>query len=206
MIIVDVEQRSPQWLALRRGAITASKADRLLTPAKVRELALELATERLVRELPEQPITAAMQRGIDLEPTARLRHAFEAGVHVDEIGFCWHAELEGWVGCSPDGLVGNDGLVEIKCPSSKRHLETLISREPGAEYRAQMQMQMWICERVWCDFVSYDDRFDSGDYVAIRVQRDDELITKLATGATACIEQMQRHLDAYRNINRREAA
>jgi putative phage-type endonuclease len=204
MIIVDVEQRSPQWLALRRGAITASKADRLLTPAKVRELALELATERLVRELPEQPITAAMQRGIDLEDTARLRHAFEVGAHVETVGFVWHTDLEGWVGCSPDGLVGDDGLVEIKCPSSKRHLETLTSREMGAEYRAQMQMQMWICKRAWCDFVSYDDRFDTGDYVAIRVPRDNEIITKLAAGATACIEQMRRHLAAYHAI--REAA
>jgi putative phage-type endonuclease len=206
MITVDVDQRSPQWLALRRGAITASKADRLLTPAKVRELALELATERLVRELPEQPITAAMQRGLDLEDTARLRHAFELGAHVETVGFVWHADLEGWVGCSPDGLIGADGLVEIKCPSSKRHLETLTTRTPAPEYLAQMQMQMWVCERAWCDFVTYDDRFEQADYLAIRVPRDEDMITKLAAGATTCIELMQRHLDAYCNINRREAA
>ena len=196
MIIVDVEQRSPEWLALRRGVITASAADRLLTPAKLREYALELAAEALVSEMPSQPITAPMQWGIDHEDAARLRYAFECDVHVTQIGFAWHDEWEGYVGCSPDGLVGDDGLVEIKCPSSKRHLEYLTSCECPKDYLPQVQFQLWVTGRAWCDFVSYDPRFLHRDFFRTRVGRDNELIAKLEAGAQQCIDLIRRHIDA----------
>ncbi len=196
MIVVNVEQRSPEWLALRRGVITASAADRLLTPAKLREYALELAAEALVAETPAQPVTAPMQWGLDHEDAARLRYAFEAGVHVTQIGFAWHDDFEGFVGCSPDGLVADDGLVEIKCPSSKRHLEYLTSGECPKDYLPQVQFQLWVTGRAWCDFVSYDPRFLRGDFFRVRVPRDDELIAKLAAGAKTCIDLIRRHIDA----------
>ena len=197
MIIVDVQQRSPEWLALRRGAITASSADRLLTPAKLKELALELATERLVRELPVQAVTTAMQWGIDHEDAARLRYAFERQ-HVAEIGFAWLDGAEGWIGCSPDGLVGDDGLVEIKCPSSKRHLEYLIGGACPKDYLPQVQFQMLVTGRAWCDFVSFDPRFEHSDFFCVRVERDDSLIIKLRDAALACAAQIESILTTAR--------
>ena len=198
MIVVDVEQRSPAWLALRRGAITASAADRLLTQAKVREYALELAAERLVREVPPNIVTPAMQWGIDHEESARLRYAFERGVDVLSVGFAWHDNLEGWIGCSPDGVVGDDGLVEIKCPSSKRHLEYLTSGAAPKEYLPQIQFQLWVTGRQWCDFVSYDPRFECGDFFVVRVERDEAAILALDIGASQCIDLIQRHVAAAR--------
>jgi putative phage-type endonuclease len=196
VIVVDVEQRSPEWLALRRGAITASAADRLLTQAKIREYALELAAERLVREVPPNIVTAAMQWGIDHEENARLRYAFERGVDVLSVGFAWLDDLEGWIGCSPDGVVGDDGLVEVKCPSSKRHLEYLTNGEAPKEYMAQIQFQLWVTGRQWCDFVSYDPRFERGDFFCRRVERDEAAILALGSGAAECIDQIRRHVAA----------
>lgn len=195
MIIIDVEQRSPEWLALRRGAITASAADRLATPAKLREYALELAAERLVRAMPEQRVTEAMQWGIDHEDEARMRYAFEVA-HVEVIGFAWHDDHQGWAGCSPDGLVGDRGLVEIKCPTSKRHLEYLSDGVVPKDYLAQLDFQLWVSGRDWCDFVSYDPRFERGEFFVVRHHRDMERMVAIGKQVDACVTEIQRRLAA----------
>ena len=196
MIIVDVEQRSPQWLAMRRGVITASAADRLMTQVKLREYALELATERLVRELPEQFVNAAMQWGIDHEDEARMRYAFERH-HVETVGFCWHDEYENWAGCSPDGLVGDEGLVEIKCPTSKRHLEYITEGVVPKDYAAQLDFQLWVTGRNWCDFVTYDPRFEWADFFVVRHYRDMERMVTLGKQVDACVAEIKRRIAAF---------
>lgn len=206
MIVVDVEQRSPEWLALRRGVISASNADRLLTPAKLKDYALELAAERLVNEMPPNILSAAMQWGIDHEENARLRYAFEVDADVYGVGFAWHDDYQDWIGCSPDGLVSPNGLVEIKCPSSKRHLDYLTAGACPKDYLPQVQFQLWVTGHAWCDFVSYDPRFDVGDYFCVRVFRDEDMIAALASGAASCIDLIKRHIAAAHALSHKEAA
>jgi putative phage-type endonuclease len=203
MIVVDCEQRSPQWLALRRGVISASNADRLATPAKMKEYALELAAERLVRELPANVVTAAMQWGIDHEEQARIRYAFETNNDVFGIGFAFHDQFEWWAGCSPDGLIRDSGLVEIKCPSSKKHLEYITNAVVPPGYVAQLDFQLWVTGRDWVDFVSYDPRFVEGaDYFCIRHHRDMETMVEVNKRVHACVALVEKHLAAVAKIRK----
>jgi putative phage-type endonuclease len=203
MIVVDCEQRSPQWLALRRGVISASNADRLATPAKMKEYALELAAERLVRELPANVVTPAMQWGIDHEEQARIRYAFETNNDVFGIGFAFHDDFEWWAGCSPDGLIRDSGLVEIKCPSSKKHLEYITNAVVPPGYIAQLDGQLWVTGREWCDFVSYDPRFVEGaDYFCVRHYRDMETIVEVNKRVHACAALVEKHLTAVAKIRK----
>jgi len=203
MIVVDCEQRSPQWLALRRGVISASNADRLATPAKLKEYALELAAERLVRELPANVVTPAMQWGIDHEEQARIRYAFETASDVFGIGFAFHDDHEWWAGCSPDGLIRDSGLVEIKCPSSKKHLEYLTNAVVPPGYVAQLNFQLWVTGRDWVDFVSYDPRFVEGaDYFCTRHYRDMETMVEVNKRVRACVALVEKHLTAVAKIRK----
>ena len=203
MIVVDCEQRSPQWLALRRGVISASNADRLATPAKMREYAIELAAERLVRELPANVVTAAMQWGIDHEEAARIRYAFEMNVDVFGIGFAFHDDYEWWAGCSPDGLIGARGLVEIKCPSSKKHLEYLTNGVVPPAYAPQLDFQLWVTGRDWVDFVSYDPRFvEAADYFCMRHWRDMETMVEVNKRVHACVALVEERLAAVAKIRK----
>lgn len=197
MIVVDVEQRSPAWLALRRGVISASQAERLQTPAKLKEYALELAAERLVREIPPNFVTPAMQWGIDHEEAARLRYAFLRDVDVYSIGFCWHDAHELWAGCSPDGAVGDAGLVEIKCPTSKRHLEYLTAGTVPKEYVAQLDFQLWVTGRDWCDFASFDPRFAANDLFVVRHHRDPERMLEIGQLVARCRAEIERRLAQF---------
>jgi len=206
MIVVDCEQRSPQWLALRRGVISASNADRLATPAKMREYAIELAAERLVRELPANVVTAAMQWGIDHEEAARIRYAFEMNNDVFGIGFAFHDDYEWWAGCSPDGLIRDSGLVEIKCPSSKKHLEYLTNGVVPPIYVPQLDFQLWVTGRDWCDFVSYDPRFVEGaDYFCVRHYRNMETMVEVRKRVEACVTLVGERVAAVAEIRRRSA-
>lgn len=118
----------------------------------------------------------AMQRGTELEPEARLLYEKKNFVEVDKPGRFFHPEYD-FVSGEPDGIVGNDGLIEIKCPKKKYHLANLRDAEQVSKYYYQMQGYMWITERQWCDFVSYDPRFPKGMQLAIeRVERDQETI------------------------------
>ncbi len=203
MIIVDCEQRSPEWLALRRGVITASAADRLLTPAKMDELAIELAGERMEHALPEQPVTFAMQQGMDREPEAKLRFAFERNAHVVDVGFCWMDGHEGDIGCSPDGLVGDNGMVEVKAPQQKQHTKNLLADACPAQYLPQCQFQLMVSGRQWCDLVSYRPENETCDFIVHRVMRDEAYIAALYEKAQKCLEMIRGYCE---KASRRRAA
>lgn len=198
-----VDQRSPQWIAMKRGVPSASQAHRLLTPAKRLTYARELLAEQLTDTMPEQFVTPQMQRGIDLEPTALDLYCLQRDVEVDQVGFVWSDDWPDRVGVSPDGLVDPDGLVEVKCPSSARHIEYLLDGAP-AEYIAQMQMQMLVVDRPWCDFVSFDDRVDPMHALLIRrYERDPKMEQKLREG----IEEVLGLLEQWRaELEKRRAA
>lgn len=179
-----IEQRSADWFSARLGLCTASKfADAIAKlktgkPAQARQTyAIQLVAERLTGQPTPHFTTAAMQWGIDNEPAARIEYAWKRDVEVEEVGFIRHASI--MAGASPDGLVGSEGAVEFKCPSSQRHLETWLGGMPE-EHMPQVQGQLWITGRVWCDFVSFDPRMpkELALYVQ-RVERDDIFIANL---------------------------
>lgn len=156
----------------------------------------ELITERLTGRPSEGYINAAMQHGTDTEPKARLAYAFHYNVVVEQIAFVPHPTIAG-AGASPDGLVGDDGLIEIKCPSTATHLETLLGAPIDDKYIKQMQFQMACTGRQWCDFVSYDDRLpDHLQFFCKRVHRDNVLIAEMEKEIREFIAEMEAKLAA----------
>ena len=156
-----LEQGSPEWLAARCGILTASQIGKLITSTlKVadndtsRGLTLTLAAERITGEVEYVHPSFAMQRGTEDEPIARQVYAdnYEA---VDEVGFILRTEAEYRLGYSPDGLVGDAGLIEIKSRSPKEHLKTILSGKPPAENMAQLQTGLFVTGRSWIDYCSY---------------------------------------------------
>jgi putative phage-type endonuclease len=118
---------------------------------------MRLVAERLTNEIQESFSSPAMEWGVKYEPMARMAYEIARETFVDTTGFWKHTSIP-WVGCSPDGLVGTEGLVEIKCPNTTTHLDYLLAGEIPAEYYKQIQGQLWVMNREWCDFISYDPR------------------------------------------------
>ena len=160
-LLPDVAQRSDEWYAQRRGIVTASAVGKLLTPTlKVadndtsRGLTLTLAAERISGETEDGPLTSDMIRGIEMEPFARGKYA-EVRTDVAEIGFMKRAEKDWTLGYSPDGLVGDNGLIEIKCPRAKQHVATILADAVPAQYMPQLQAALLVSGRKWIDYVSF---------------------------------------------------
>lgn len=182
----DIEQRTDAWLQLRAGRFTASRASDLMAktrsgPAASRaNLIAQLAVERLTGECVPTYSNAAMQRGVELEAEARDAYAFARLAVVDEAGFIECPDLPN-CGASPDGIIGDVGLLEIKVPASmQKHVEALRSGEHAKEYRWQLQHQLMVTGRRWVDAVSYDPRFPEHLQLAIaRVHRDETAIAEL---------------------------
>jgi putative phage-type endonuclease len=174
-----MEQRSPEWFAIKAGKVGASSASKIAEGGKALEsFLLELMAEYYSSAPKERYTNAAMERGIELEPEARAAYEFDTWLKVKEIGF---VEYNDYIGCSPDGLVGNDGLVEIKCPGSKVYMQYLMDGVVNRDYYWQMQMQMLICEKQWCDYVVYNPDFDR-KIVIKRILRDERSCLKLLKG------------------------
>lgn len=156
-------QGSDEWFAARLGKVTASRIADLMARTKTgwgasrANYMAELLCERLTGQTAERFTNAAMQWGTDTEPQARAAYEFLTGNTVTEVGFVDHPRVA-MSGASPDGLVGEDGLVEIKCPNTSTHIETLLSETVPGKYRMQMLWQMACTGREWCDFVSFDPR------------------------------------------------
>jgi putative phage-type endonuclease len=166
----------------------------------------DLVCERLTGQPCDRYVNAAMQHGIDTEPEARSAYEFELGVTVTEVGFLDHPSID-MAGASPDGLVGDEGLVEFKCPQSAAHIETLLSKSVPEKYLKQMQWQMACTGRKWCDFATYDPRMPQELQLWIlRVMRDDKLIAELEKEARAFLAELDEKVAALRAIGRLEKA
>lgn len=204
-------QGTSEWLAIRAGRFTGSRFADLMAitrsgPSTSRaNLITTLALERLTGE-PEQTYqNDAMRRGSELEPLARGAYEAHTGELVTCVAFVVHPSLD-FCGVSPDGLLGDDGLLEIKCPASQaKHLAYLRQDAHALEYRWQIQGQLWVTGRQWCDAVSYDPRFPAGLQLAIaRVHRDEKAIKELETACIAADAEVNAIVEELRNL--KEAA
>lgn len=179
MEVFDCEQNSPEWDAARLGRVTASRfSDAVAGGAgKTRKTyMIKLITERLTGESVDGFCNATMDRGSDIEESARQYYEMVNGCTVKQVGF---VQLNENIGASPDGLVGEDGLVEIKCPMSHTHVRYLLDNKFPSTYKAQVQGQLWVTGRKWTDFVSYDPRVTRRPYWYIRVYRDEDYLVEL---------------------------
>lgn len=155
MISYSMQQGCPEWHEVRRGKFTASTMSKLFmgkTTQGYNDAIYKVAMERLSGKTTEGYSNAAMQRGIELEPMARQAYEVEKLTLVDECGFI---EADEWLGCSPDGLVGEVGMIQIKCPAYNTHIGYIINDEVPKDYYVQMQTEMYVSGRRWNDFVSF---------------------------------------------------
>lgn len=179
MIVLDIEQGSDAWHKARIAIPTASNFDKIITPTgkastQARKYMLTLAVEAVTGLREESYQSSAMLRGVELEPQARAFYEFTTGNQVEKTGFIFNDEKS--FGCSPDGLVGDDGLIEIKCPLAHTIAEYLLDGEAPSEYVPQIQGQLLITGRKWTDFLAY---FPNLKPLLIRVERDEVYIAKL---------------------------
>lgn len=207
-----IEQRTEAWHAQRLGKVTASRVADLMARTKTgygasrANYAAELLCERLTGERAESFTSAAMAWGTDTEPQARAAYAFLTDADVVEVGFIDHPSIP-MFGASPDGLVGETGLVEIKCPNTATHIDTLLSETVPGKYITQMQVQMACTGRAWCDFVSFDPRLPADLQLWVkRVPRDDEAIRAIEAEVQAFLSELDAKVEALRAKYMREAA
>ena len=199
-----MEQRSEEWFAHRRGKLTASRISDTL--AKTRSgwgasrdrYMTELILERF--GIQREPFTTPdMEWGTQTEPEARSVYEYLTDATVSEVGFVDHDTIP-MLGCSPDGFVGDDGLVEIKCPASHTHMNTLISDKIDGKYIQQMHCQMMICDRKWCDFVSFDPRMPPHLQIFIRrIEAQDDYL-ELGEDCDNFLRELERKMEALENV------
>jgi putative phage-type endonuclease len=203
MSSLDIEQGSDAWRKIRLGKVTASRVADVVARTKSGPSAsranylAELICERLTGVAVEGFTNSAMQWGTDQEPRARELYEFIYDCAVEQVGFVHHPLIDA-SGSSPDGLVGESGLVEIKAPNSATHIETLLSEKIPAKYQTQMQWQM-ACDptRLWCDFVSFDPRLPADMQLFVkRLDRDDALIADLEKEVRAFLAEVDAKIAA----------
>ena len=157
------EQGSDEWKMQRLGKVTASRIADMMAKTKTgwgasrANYKAQLVAERLTNTIADSYTNAAMEWGTATEPEAANAYAFHTGADLEAVGFVGHPRIA-MSGCSPDRLVGTDGLIEIKCPNTATHIETLLGAGVPSKYHLQMQWQMACTGRTWCDFVSYAPR------------------------------------------------
>lgn len=185
-MIHTMDQGTPEWDDIRRGKVSASHIAEVLSKGKgsaesagVRNYRARLVIERLTNKTEETFCSFDMQRGIELEPDARSRYEFESGETVNQVGWVDHPTIE-LAGSSPDGLIGEDGHIEIKCCNAATHLDYYLTEKIDGKYILQMQFQMACSGREYCDFVSFHPDFPEDKQLKIiRVFRDDEKIAEI---------------------------
>jgi len=195
-------QGTEEWARARVGKVTASRVHDIIATVKSggysagrKNYLAELVAERLTGEPAPSFQSAAMAYGIECEAEARAAYAFIHDADLEEVGFVPHP-LIAEAGCSPDGLVGEDGLIEIKCPNTATHIETLLGGKVPLEYVTQMQFQMACTGRKWCDWVSYDKRLPEHMRMAVRrVARDNSVIEQLDAAVTAFLAELNKTVD-----------
>lgn len=190
-------QGSPEWLMERCGNVTASRIAELMAKVKSGGYAAsrskyraQIVTERLTGTVAPSFVNDAMRWGIEMEPFARAAYETRYGIMVEEVGYVPHPEIER-SGASPDGLVGDDGLLEAKCPDTDTHIETLMSKSIPAKYQLQMLWQMACTGRSWCDYVSFDPRMpEKHQFFCMRLLRSEERIKEVETEVITFIEEV----------------
>jgi putative phage-type endonuclease len=201
-----MDQRSPEWFAARLGKVTASKVGDVIAKTKTGYSAsrenymAQLICERMTGQKQDSYSNAAMEWGTETEPLARAAYEAFKDVLVDEIGIIDHPFLP-MCAASPDGLVSFDGMVEIKCPNTATHFETLLSGKMPSKYIPQVQWQMDCANRLWVDFVSFDPRAPEGLQLFVtRIERDDKYILKLEAEVNKFLEELESRIEKLNQL------
>ena len=203
----DIEQGTDEWFAIRCGKVTASRVADVIATTKSGYSAsranyeAQLICEILTGKPAESFTNAAMQWGTETEPLARAQYELKTGNMVNQIGFVVHPIIE-QAGASPDGLIGEDGCIEIKCPNTSTHLDTLLSQKVPSKYITQMTWQMVCTGRKWCDFVSYDPRLPENLQLFIeRIELDEDYAKKLQNEVVMFLVEVNEKIEKLRKIN-----
>lgn len=208
MKVLDLEQGTPEWLAARAGMVTASRIEDVLAKIKTGEAAArrdyrsQLVAEILTGKPQENGYQSPeMIWGNETEPLARSAFELSRNVLVDQVGFVYHPSIER-AGASPDGLVGDDGLIEIKCPKTSTHLQYLLDGVVPAKYQPQMQFQMACTGRKWCVFVSHDPRLpEKLNLFIATLPRDEKRIEQMEEEVKQFLGEIDRALDTLKNFH-----
>jgi putative phage-type endonuclease len=203
MALIEIQQQTAEWLQMRIGAVTASRVADVMKrlknggePQCRKDYKAELLCERLTNRKAEHYVTPAMEWGIDNEPLARGAYELEFDVQTQSGGLAMHDRIK-WLMASPDGLVGDDGLVECKCPTTSTHIEYFTAGVVPEEYRWQMFCQMACADRKWCDFVSFDPRLPTSLQLFVRrLNRDDKLIADMEAEVEKFIGEIEDNIIA----------
>jgi putative phage-type endonuclease len=205
-------QRTEQWFAERCGRVTASRVADVVARTKTgwstsrANYKAQLVCERLTGVVEPGYINGPMQWGLDQEASARDAYCFYRDADVLEVGFIRHPTIE-MSGASPDGYVGEDGLVEIKAPITATHIETLLGQSVPSKYLTQIQWQLACTERAWCDFVSFDPRLPAEMQIFVqRIERDDTAIGGLEAEVSDFLGEVDATVAELRARYEREAA
>jgi len=191
-----IVQGSPEWFKFRLGKVSASRVADVMVKTKSgygagrANYMSELLCQRLTGNREEGFTSAAMQRGTDLEPIARGRYEIENDLLVMEVGCIEHPDIPNMI-ASPDGMVGEDGLLEIKAPNTATHIKFLQSGKIQSNYQKQMTVQMLCTERNWCDFVSFDDRLPEHlQYKCVRFEIDADRAKEITTEVEIFLKEL----------------
>lgn len=187
MKIYDFEQKSEEWFNIRLGKFTGSNFHIFFGNSKTKETELyKKAAERITKTRSDSDnfSNVHIERGIELESEARSMYELETMSNVKEVGFI---KLDEFCGCSPDGLVDADGMIEIKCKDNHTFLKQIIREEKAIEpiYRTQIQFNLYVSGRKWCDYVCYNPNFKQALYIK-RIDRDEEYIQKIKDYLKIC--------------------
>lgn len=204
--MTTVTQGSEAWHLMRLGKITASRINDVVAMIKTGEAAtradyrIELVCERLTGKPTEGFTNSHMERGTELEPFARSAYEIATATFVDQVAFVDHPRLKN-TGASPDGLVGDEGLIEIKCPAVKTHIKTLVDKKAPSKYMNQMQWQMACTKRLWVDFVSYCPELPENMQLFVkRVERDNGIIAELEAKVLEFDEEVEAVIQQLKSL------
>lgn len=209
MIDIDprkVEQGSDLWKQLRLGHVTASNMADVMAKGKYgesearRKYKVRLVAERMTNQSQDSYSNAAMEWGIEQEQFAAMAYEVKTNTLLDKTGF-WPHETIAWLGVSPDRLVGNDGLVEIKCPNTTTHIDYILDDQVPAKYHKQIQCQLWVTGRQWCDFVSYDPRLPLENQLFIkRAYPEKEFIAEMEAETLKFLDEVEQLINQLKGI------
>ena len=197
MVDLAIKQGTEEWHQIRLGKVTASRVSDVMSKIKSGESAgrknykMDLVVERLTNTPTSSFTNAAMAWGTETEPLARMAYEVHSGNFVETVAFIQHPSIE-WFGCSPDGLIGSEGNLEIKCPNTSTHIDYLLAGVPPAKYVPQMQTQMACTGRLWTDFVSYDPRLPPElQLFVVRLDRDEAYIQQIEDEVKQFLDEVE---------------
>lgn len=201
-----MNQGTAEWLAARAGLVTASRIADVMAKTKTGESAsranyrAQLVAERLTGKPQESFSNAAMQWGTEQEPMARSAYEIQRGEMIEQVGLILHPSIT-MAGASPDGLIGDKGLIEIKCPNTATHIDYATSGKAPTKYELQMLWQMECTGREWCDFVSYDPRmpFDMQLFI-VRFHRDEKRISEIIAEVTKLNAEIEEQINKLKKV------